>query len=115
VGDPAVGARLFTNHQLRQWEEFHKVYPGWRKRWDLIAEYAQSRGGLTLRYWRLKAGPAFGERTWYSPERCAEELGISFSDVVRIHMETTAWVRPRLEADPDWQELQRNPPPPPGR
>lgn len=98
-------------HQLsmdesRAWQDLHEIFPGWRRRWELVAEYARKQGGLTLRFWNLKCGPAFGSRRWLSVEQCAHALKVPVSDLAQIRADTYAWVRPRLHADPSWQEMQ---------
>lgn len=42
----------YTDEQLEQWTAFYEAYPGWRKRWELVTEYARSKAGLTLDFWR---------------------------------------------------------------
>src|SRR5947209_8709788 len=101
------GRITLTRDQLRAWHDVEALVPGWRVEPRLIAEYAQARGGLTLAFWRLKLGPAFDRPTAWSIERCAEELRVPVSELAEITEETRAWVRPRLEADPAWLNLER--------
>lgn len=101
------GSFELTDDELRAWDAFFRRHPGWKKRWDLVAAYAHQRGGLALEFWKLRYGPAFGERKWWSVERCAEHLGVPVSELMQVWRETSQWVQPRLEADPEWQKLQR--------
>lgn len=103
------GKRHLTEDDLIRWRAFYEAYPGWKKRWELVAEYARAQGGLVLAFWRLKVGPAFGEDTWYSVEACAEELDVPVSELKTIYSRTMRWVRPRLRKDPEWRKLHRTP------
>jgi hypothetical protein len=96
-----------TDLQFRAWNSVRDKFPGYAKRYQLIAEYARDQGGLVLAYWRLHRGPLFGERAFNSTPDCARELGVAVSTLRKIEDDTWAWVQPRLLADPDYQALKR--------
>jgi hypothetical protein len=96
-----------TDDQLREWQALHRRYPGWGKRWELIRRYALRKGGLTLRFWQLHQGPAFGLKHVMNVEACAHRLRVPVSRLMGIHAETMAWVEPRLRKTTEWQELQK--------
>lgn len=35
------GRMQLTPAQLEHWRRVHAEYPGWKKRWDLVAQYAK--------------------------------------------------------------------------
>jgi hypothetical protein len=101
------GRIKLSSRQLHAWHEVDRLVPGWALQSRLISQYAHDRGGLTLAFWRLRRGPIFGQDTVLSIERCAQELRVPVSDLVKIATDTQAWVRPRLERDRRWRELRR--------
>lgn len=94
--------------EMRRFEESWARNPGLGRMRDLIVSYARSEGGLTLAYWERDAGHYFGKPIIMRSDRIAEELGVAVSELERISAETWAWVKPRLEADPDFQETMRS-------
>lgn len=86
---------------MARWARHFATHPADRKMRDLIVEYATERGGLTLEFWKRKYGNWFGDPIIMLPERIAQELDVPVSELDRIWAETCAWVRPRLDADPE--------------
>lgn len=104
-GEEWDGIIEFTPDDLARWEAHYARNPGHRKMRDLVVSYARSRGGLTLQFWELKTGQWFGKPLMMRTDRIAEKLGVPHSELEKVLAETFAWVGPRLDADPDYQEL----------
>jgi hypothetical protein len=79
---------------------------------ELTVEYAASRGGKFLEFWRLFRGDYFGEPTIMSSDEIAKRLNRPVSELQRIFTETMEWVRPRWQAS---AEYNANPPRQPSR
>jgi hypothetical protein len=94
--------------EMRRFEQSWAQNPGLGKMRHLIVSYARSQGGLTLAYWERDAGHYFGKPIIMRTDRITEELGVEVSELERISKETWAWVKPRLDADPDFQETMRS-------
>jgi hypothetical protein len=85
-----------NDDQMQRWNDSLRFNPDWKEFWDLITQYAKSRGGLALEFWKLKAGPAFGDRNFRSIETCAQRLKVPISTLAQIQHDTYLWVDQRL-------------------
>ena len=73
-----------------------------------IVAYAQSRGGLTLEFWKLKVGPWFDQPHLMKVDRIAETLGVPVSKLDEMYVETWNHARKQLDTDPDFQAMTRH-------
>lgn len=84
--------------------EFIELNPNARNLRELVVEYAESKGGLVLAYFRQKSPYYWGGVLRGNPSEIGPSMGLSKEQEYTILGEMAQWVNARLDATPELRE-----------